>query len=253
MEAHERNGVPNKLVRRAIISDLGNYFGDVRVVNEAYQFLTSLGVVNRSQAYPGSGMILTERNLRLMDGEQRKVEAEIVYEPAGKTEDAFAFHVETNLSQTDTQVDRYGNQILVTHTYADDAPEHAGETIRQGGSVSVMVPQTTIRAEGFLYCYYPILITSKWTGAINSVPWIGGAAYTWLCTEVSAKPESFETDIAPIWRFTFEFQHNWFGWIPQAIFIDPETGKAPADIVAGTGTALVDWYSSADFNSLFPV
>ena len=166
-EAQERNGTVERMVRHCTVFELPGFYGDARILAEALLFLDSLGVTVNTAAWPGAGLVLTERNPRLIPGERTKVDVELVYTIYGRLGYDFVFSVEASLNQIETQNDRYGNQITVQHTYAADHPEFPSETHTQGGSVSAMAPQTVIRAEGLLFVQYPITITNQWMGAIN--------------------------------------------------------------------------------------
>lgn len=186
---------------------------------------------------------VVDRRMNLVEGNNSKVRIEVDYASWGSSHNLnqFVFNGGTNLQEVTASVDRSGTQVTVTHD---------GET--QGVEFNPLFPQSTVSATGDLRMQYPSLFSQNWTGFINAYPWAGNAANTWLITGVNWVSVDAST-FPRTFRFTIEFQHDSTGWQPEVVFIDPDTGRPPDGLVAGTGYKAVDWYPTTDFGRLFPV
>lgn len=143
----------------------------------------------------------------------------------------------TALEQSETQLDKNGVQITVTH-----------QNITQGGSVTVLRPRDQITFRNRVYSSQPGVITRAYVGRTNSTAWNAGSPGTWLCESINFELEDAQSD-PPGWDFTYVFRFNPNGWNPQVVFIDPETGKPPTGLVANVGYKSVSIYDTADFGS----
>lgn len=160
----------------------------------------------------------------------------------------------TNLNQTTTQLDRNGNQVTVSHTFAESDPDpaYAGETKTQGADVPVRIPNSTVVGRGMLRASYPDVISKGFAGYLNSNVWAGERPYTWQCVSVDWDP--VDTTLIPrLFEFTFTFEHDPFTHLPQVFYRDERTGRAPDGIASGTGYKYVDFYPAMDFNRFFPL
>lgn len=223
------------------------------LTNEAF---TSSSFPSRGDTLPGNtNLVCTGRRVRLLTNSNRSIEITCQYLPLGQSKSTFIFSGSTTLSQDATQLDRYGNQIYVSHTFPNDDPDedYAGETKNQGIDLTVFMPQTTLTATGQLQVAYPDYVSRYWVGAMNGTFWAGADPYYWMCTRVDFSPLDVGFGRFRYWEFTFEFQHRQTGWIPQIFYIDPRTGKPPINIVPNVGAKYIDWYSAIDYNYLFPV
>jgi len=91
----------------------------------------------------------------------------------------------------------------------------------------------------------PGSVAAFYVGTVNATPW-NGAAETWLCANVQFDLLDGTTPL-PSWNFSYSFRHNVDGWKYTVAYIDPETGKPPPNLVAGTGIKDITWYPTADF------
>lgn len=211
-------------------------------------------------------LVLTKRLPKLSPDSQSVVEVELEYESrkfARFNREEFQFRVSggTALRSIETQFDAYGDQIVLQHTFPADDPDYPSETKDQGGTISVLRPQTTIVFQGVLRTAYPHYISSWWSGYLNSYYWAGGAPYTWMCTDVRWDLLDTSGDgvystldfFMPVWNFTFEFLYDSNTHIPVAVFNDPRDNRPPINLVANTGYKAIDAYPLRDFNELFPV
>jgi hypothetical protein len=168
------------------------------------------------------------------------------------TVNAPLFRGSASLQQRSTQLDYYGSQITVEHTYPSDDPDYPDETKTQGATASVLLPQARLTADMKIAVWYPDYVVYNWLGTINAAVWRAASPYTWLCTGVDFEQADTEQS-APVYDFAFEFMYSNDGWDPQVIFIDQRTGKPPPNLVAGVGYKTVYWYHPFDYNWLFPV
>lgn len=164
------------------------------------------------------------------------VKIRIVYKgyPAAQIE------FDTCLTQVETNVDKDGNLISVQYKYPSNYvldPRKAGKTIPQGGFVTRPKgePKYSVR---FMATSGLASVTAlcAMEGYVNKSAWpvgtIPGAARTWLCSSVRAvsKDGGFSYEIC----MTFQYREE--GWDPLVVFINPDDGKPPPDLVIGTGS-----------------
>jgi hypothetical protein len=252
----ESGGIEGSEVESYVTSATAHYLvvgltaTDTSIIEEA---LNATNIPANASYMPGNtNLIVTRRDVRINSQDPTKAEVSIQYQSIGEANATFIFSGGTSLTQINTQTDRYGNQITVSHTYGSDPdPEYSGQTLTQGGDLPVLMPQTTLTATGRLPVAYPLEVSQFWVGSMNGNFWASGNPYTWLCTRADFRAIDLALTRPAVWEFTFEFQHKLDTWIPYAFFVDPRTGKPPAGIVIGTGTKLIDWYGIIDFNVIF--
>jgi len=202
-----------------------------------------------------SNMILLKRNAHVVGKNADGAIVEIDIEYSSRRFYVFntwKFEIDTNMQGIRSQNDRYGNQIIVSHTYPNTDPQYAGYPSSQGGWIDVLTPSMILRAAGNYITNRPDIIARQWIGAVNSSSWAAGAAGTWLCSSVKAAEQDNSTS-PPTWRMDFEFQHDQRGWQPAAVYIDPRTGSPPANVVNGVGIVTVQWYPELQFRVLFNI
>lgn len=142
------------------------------------------------------------------------------------------------LSQIQTNKDRFGNTITVGYTYpADYAYDDAlrGTFVETSGLVTKLVPERHIVKRRIEYSD-PSLKADLYLGAVNSGPWsldIGAATGTWLCTQL----EGVSNDGGLTWVVTYAFQYRKDTWETTVTFIDPNTGRPPADLYTAAQAA----------------
>lgn len=248
LEASERFGVINRLVRQARVINLDDT--DYSVLFSA---LEEAGIPSPGAALSGeSNLILVERNPRLID--EHTVDVNLVYEHVlndGQDLDydpAQEILVEGRayVNQISSYVDGVGNPITVEYTYPVDDPDYPGQTKEQGVSVQVCDPQENFRIQGIRTTDAPRTYIQDVLGCVNSGVWKGGAAKTWMCTGATYELH----DIGPPKQYiiSFEFQYTSKGWNPLATFIDERTGRPPTDLQAGVGYKWVTYHTEVNFD-----
>ena len=244
--AIEENGAVVEFRRRAIVTGLNSTNSSVIT-----EIASATGMPQVNAPLPGlPHLYLMRRDIRMIPGDTKTASVELVYATRGSRNDSinFIFRGGTTLQQVTTEVDAFGNQVTVQHTYPGGDPDYPNETIVQGGSASVLVPQSTRTAIGQLRAPFPESISRLWTGALNEVAWYGDPVGTWMCSSVTYECINL-SDFR--WEFTFEFQYDASGWQPQVVFTDRRDGKPPPGLVAGVGYKEFIWYPTMNFNSLF--
>lgn len=139
-------------------------------------------------------------------------------------------------------------QIVVGHQFPETDRQFRGQTKYQTGEITVMQPNDNFKLHGQVFIRNPRDIKRRLLGAINSVPWMDGNAYEWMCTEVTWEP----LYVSWQWRMSFEFQHNEDTWLPTAIFHDQrDGGKPPAGLLEGFGHRTLHKQPEIDFERYF--
>jgi hypothetical protein len=127
------------------------------------------------------------------------------------------------LEEVETQVDADGNDIVVTHDGETQVATMRKKLIT--ASLTVVYVVAANDPEVALLPYY---------GRLNDAPWRQGQAREWLVAGVEYDPIDTQSD--PNWyRVTVRFAFKEGGWDEDAAFRDPETGRPPEGLVAGTG------------------
>lgn len=87
---------------------------------------------------------------------------------------------------------------------------------------------------------------TNFLGKVNSVPWSGFPAKTWLCTGIDAKEEKGKFDV------DYTFTHNDKTWHLELIvgLTAEEVASVPPNVETGDGYSRFEVYNSADFNAL---
>lgn len=249
LEASETEGNIDFLRRRFLAT--GAVGNDSTVLWEG---LNAVGIPRANEWAPGNtNLVCVGRQVRLLQNSKHQLEVVCEYRPIGSSQTNFIFSGGTSLAQASTQVDRFGNQIAVSHTWPGDDDDFPSKTHLQGLDMNVLQPQTTMQAVGQLQVAFPDYVSRLWTGSMNSAAWSGASPYQWMCTACDWTPLDVGIGRLRRWQFRFEFQHAITGWIPQTWFIDSRTGKPPVNLVPGVGIRQVDWYGELDFNILFPI
>lgn len=162
------------------------------------------------------------------------------------------------LDNVETNLDRFGNTILVYYQFANDYPDqrYRGRYIPQASMVQwskteavamvdflitngVSAPtNTTAYIPGFASGSYSATdfasIMAFYSGKVNSQTYtigqIVGAPRTW-----KAKFRASSNDGGFTYDAQMTFQYRSEGWDKVVAFLAPDTGKPPNDIVAGVG------------------
>lgn len=262
VSCREEYGFITGLTRMARVEGLNGSDSSILAAALAASGMPAIG----DEAPGNSNLILIRRSPKIMEGSPDKVDVQLEYivrTRAGFTYwsglginsgSLFTWSGGTNLSQATTILDRHGNQVSVSHTFSesDPNPDYAGQTLSQVPELNVSIPHSTVTGQGLLRASYPDAIAKAFTGYINSNWWAGEAPYTWQCVSVDWDP--MDTSSNPrVFQFTFTFEHNPFTHLPQVFYRDERTGRAPVNLVAGTGYGYVDFYPAFDFNRFFPI
>lgn len=179
-------------------------------------------------------LVLEERKGRFYDVNDARIE--LVFRR--QDEIPLWFRGSTVTEQVQTELDRDGNQILLTHN-----------GITQGGTVTKYDPHNTLEAEFVRSLSSPGVVSSSIVGFVNDAAWQGGDPGEWLCTECPFDPIDLTVD-PPKWRFRAVFQRKIGGWDPTAAFTDPETGQPGVDLVEDQGIKIVPQYFDVDFEGV---
>ena len=100
--------------------------------------------------------------------------------------------------------------------------------------------------------HLPGMISSVWTNAINSVPWKGAPAATWVCQGVTFDPINLtpgrDGDQQLVFM-NFSFRHDRNRYEYESTWRDETQGETAADLTISTGRILInDWHTRIDFN-----
>jgi hypothetical protein len=156
------------------------------------------------------------------------------------------------LSQVQTNKDREGNIISVSYTYPSDYKldeNLAGKTVQTSSLVGKLAPEHTITYSNLLF-YNPQGLSENFVGTVNNGPWIlapSAAAGTWLCTGIVGR----SNDGGLSYATTYTFQYRADTWKAVVVFIDPNTGVPPDDLVVDTGIKNCEMYPITNFNLIF--
>lgn len=249
LEASETEGHIDFL-RRGFVAE--GAAGDTMTV--LWEALNAVGIPRAGETAPGNtNLVCVGRQVKLLPNCTKNLKVVCEYRPLGDTNSNFIFSGGTSLAQASTQVDRFGNQISVGHTWPSDDPDFPSKTHLQGLDMNVLQPQTTLSAVGQLQVAYPDYVSRLWVGSMNATVWAGANPFEWMCTACDFKPLDVGYGRLRRWQFRFEFQHALTGWVPETFFIDQRTGKPPFGLIPGYGIRQVDWYGQLDYNVLFPI
>lgn len=251
IEAVETEGALTSMRATALVTGLTD--GDLDIIQSA---LTAVDASIAANSSPNatSNLILKTRTPSLLPNQQGNVKVACEWVSRAESEYGYVFRVVGSLAQIQSEVDRFGNQITVSHTYPNPNPansEYAGQTIVQGGTISVMMGELTAIATGIESIAYPDGLVAEWLVKTNSTSWRGFGSGQWLCTNVQHQLHNYKTSPKK-YKFTFEFQLRRRGWNEQVVFVDPVLGRPPSGLVAGVGIKTPVWYAQKDFNTKFP-
>lgn len=264
LSMNEVNGAVTEVVRRAIVT--GMIQTDYTILQAS---LNQVGIPEYGDSLDGDGfegLILTERNPRVQNDDAGTVLVDLVYKSSlgnqelGRTNvlgrgSIYGTGRASVVQKTTNFYVPYGGsvqpvqaaeQITVEHTFPNDDPDFPGQTITQGGEVSVYVPEANFAFEAFINVSNPWGTVAAVLGKINNGLFLSQPAYTWMCTEVMfniVKPGRY--------KFKFEFQLNLDTWDPEAIFIDQRTGRPPPGLVPGVGYKQLPYNARANFPAMF--
>lgn len=219
--------------------------------------LNTLGVPALGDAHPSSQLTdcyLREAIPSLDPKDNSAVRIRLVYANATwptERQQINTLEVGGSLSQIQTNLDRFGNAITVSYTYPSDYKldsELAGDTITTSGMVTKLIPERHIVKRRVEYAD-PSIKSQMYLGAVNHGSWnldISATEGQWLCTQL----EGVSNDGGVTWIVTYGFQCREDSWSMVVVFIDPNTGRPPADLVNNVGIKSYQEYKIRNFNAL---
>lgn len=266
ISCEEEDGVLVRLVHTFRVSgltsvswgSLGEAMGNSAVA-PSYATLsgTNLRVVRRRATVVGKGIVDVEVEYGAKKNTATAEDEPAAIDPADPTpttspDEWWVWSGSSTLnSEQVTQVS--GTPLTVSYTYPATYaldPELQGKTVSQGVSVSILRAAGEMRATGeiTLTANTPELLSGNFKGFINSAIWKGCAIGTVMCTGCDYETVDYA---AKRYRFTWSFQYKETGHQPEIVFIDPNTGLPPPDLVTNTGRKTLAWYPTVDFNALW--
>lgn len=136
-----------------------------------------------------------------------------------------------------------GSPILVKYT------DPSGNMLQDRLLIPVLSPNTILQFTR-METSSPLRLSAKYRRAVNSTPWQGGDAKTWLCRAIDAKSQANLSRYQV--RYVFEYDPD--GWTRLEFFVDRFSGKIPDDVKVSAnndqGIAKVLPYATRDFASL---
>jgi hypothetical protein len=248
LEIEERHGAVVRMVRECLVTGLTNTNADYRTVGAA---LDAEGMPGPSSFPTGyTNLVLQSRTAKLEPDNQTVARVELVYVERSQDQYHWVWSGSTSLTGTTTQVNMLNQPLSVSHTWPAGDEDWPSETHTQGAEASVMDACAEMSCTGVISVDIPYRIAYEYTGSQNMTAWMGLRAGQWLCSGCSWKVHDASTSPRQ-WQYTFTFQAA-KSWWPQIVFIDPRTGRPPANLIVGTGIKWVDWYLDVDFNVRWP-
>lgn len=177
---------------------------------------------------------------------------------------ALQIEIGTCLTQADSNTDKDGNVIFVTYNYPagyTQNPQNAGVQIKQGGMISKQIQETTFSLKyivgalgtpmtsGYQTASAVVLnFAQTYVGTVNMSVWgsAPGGARCWLCESV--RGVSHNGGLTYEVTTTFHYRKGYDssgagGWDFLLIFINPDDGKPPSDLVKDVGYKHVRGYT----------
>lgn len=247
----EENGVVKEVSRVAVVSNILATYGQQGDFGTIGEGVIVIALNHADMPQPGdphpllSHLFVVDRfpiarSTRIIQVEIRyKIPGGIDPPPPGQP---WTLSGGASLEEIETQVDRNGNQITVTH---------GGKT--QGGVIRPLMPRRELNARWTGQSVFPGDLVDAYAGKTNLSLWQGGLQGTWLCLDIDfdiADPDQ----TPPLYEYNAHFRHkddnDGAGHDPQVVYIDPETGQPPPGLVEGEGYKIILWYFQAEFNAL---
>lgn len=164
------------------------------------------------------------------------------------------FLVDPELSGVADFISEILTDIQVKHTFPEDYldnPSYAGNTYKTGGEATVYVPERTITVTRQVVTSGDAIsqLAKNYVGKVNSIVWEfqpSDLSETWLCTGITG----VSNDNGVSYTVTYNFTYREDKWYQTIVYIDPNTGRPPIDLVDGEGKKLYALQSNIDFNPL---
>lgn len=154
---------------------------------------------------------------------------------------------DSNLQEVQSAIDLNGVDVVVAHTYPSDDKDYPGETVYQGGMVSLTLPTTIIPRNKDIYTYYPMQYVFL-KGQINSKSFFGFEPGYVRLNDVKLMDSFVEPGRPPRHRIQFVFEASFWPWSDEVTFTDPRTGKPPIGLQPGVGRITPKTHLNYDFN-----
>lgn len=242
ISATEEDGKVTKLTRVAFIDGLTDPADAGDLVE---QMLGATGMpAAASQVEITIGAVVSTLTLRRRVPQYANGDAKVTleYEAGGEDDGSGGTTVKLRkggrcgLNQREVYRKRDGSQITVTFD---------GES--QSGAIAPLLPATSPWYETIEKTSSPETLAAGRVGRVNNNTWKGKDAGHWLVADAEWEPISSSE-----YRFRWSVMESQEdeGWLPIAVFIDPETGKPPEGISGDDGTngiLKVPYYSELDF------
>lgn len=248
----EENGIIVSARRTALVTGI-TVSGGVTFQSEAYDALDAAGLGYYDSTSISQNLVLHRRGISpFTENDNSKAIATLEYAARGSVPGQVGEWIpraSATLSQIETPKDIIGSPITVSHTFPDDDENHAGATIRQGGTVQQLLPSYELTYTGLQEVPSILKLQEKYIGRTNSETWNYGAVGKWMCTSITGEPVDIKTGV-DTWLLEAVFQYRGIGWAQTAIFTDPATGGQPTDLLPGVGYRSVQVQPRVDFNEL---
>ena len=221
--------------------------------------LSAGGVPQTGQSHSSTSDIqVDDASAALADSDPNKVIVTVTYRrpvvdgnsitndkgPGGATEvDYGVLEVWTTSTETETGVDIDGKQITVSHTYTKG--DRAGTTVTQGANLAVQVPQSGFRLTR-IEDASPLENAARFVGFTNISQWNGYKRKMVLCVGIDGRT----SDGGLTYEVSYNFAVDIDSWVQTVMFVDPETGTRPDDLVPFESLKYYEVYPSADFSGL---
>jgi hypothetical protein len=219
--------------------------------NRLYAAMTTAGIPQFGDPHPIiPDVLVTKASARMMNSsDQIKVtvtysipdpEDDLIQSEEDTADTDGTLRVSTSLANETVWADINGDLLKAEWKSAT-----GGTKVTKYAGIDVQKPQIQVdfsRVESGT----PKTAISDYLGKVNSVPWSGFPAGTWLCTNISSTEEQEGTKV------DYGFSYNPNGW--QAIITvnltQAQIEDLPPDIESGNGYSAYDIYPTADFNAL---
>lgn len=213
-----------------------------------YAALTASGLPQRGEGHPYVPGVYV-RHRRVTNKTHDACDIAITWTPrtgtsgtASETEPVIMRLVSGSVLTT-TEVDKDGNPIVLQHTYTS-GPK-AGATDQVGGAVEIEVPVQVFEGRR-LESGSPRDKGRDYVGAVNATPFAGDPARTWKIDAI----ECDTRDGGLTYDVLYRASYNPDTWDSRAVYIDPDTGQRPPDLVVGEGLKIVRVRPEVDFGPL---
>lgn len=223
-------GIAQEAVREARIS-VSNRTDWPNLVELVLAQLDAAGLGQQS-AFGASfpDLVLVNRSVRLVRGQQRYVTATLQYKRKRKNRIEWSGQVRTKTVKRRT--DKDGNPLKLKYTFPDDYKEDKSLQGQQR-TKGVEIPTTKVLSSQtgriVLAASNPGTLAQQWVNHVNSVQWGNDDKRTWKVTGADIEPFDLSQS-PPEYELAIEITHDPDGWDQVATFIDPNTNAPPPDI-----------------------